>query len=615
MHSAHDHLTKVFLAPVLGRQKRLLYAMIIGGWLAAALFFWVWWLQPSHLLGGGRYALVTACLGWIFFLQAYFLAMFWRARQAIPGPSGLLQGRFAMVVTKAPSEPFAVVKATLIAMLGQDVPHDTWLADEDPEPDTLAWCAAHGVKVSTRKGVEAYHQKTWPRRTRCKEGNLAYFYDHYGYENYDFVAQLDADHVPQSGYLRNMLLPFADPRIGYVSAPSICSQNAPRSWAARTRLHAEAMFHGVLQAGYSNGWAPMCIGSHYAVRTKALQQVGGLGPDLAEDHSTSMILNAGGWRGIHAMDAIAIGQGPATITDLVTQEFQWSRSLVTLLLTYTPRYFGGLPGRQKFQFVFSQLWYPLFALFMALMFAMPMMALLFDIRFADVTFPAFLAHMLPSMLLLIFLAYRIRADGLFRPLDAKVLGWEKAVFAAVQWPWVLLGCGMAVRDRLLGGFVDFRVTPKGGPLAPNVPWPVLLPYFGLAILSLLPVLLAGDVQESAGFYVFALINAILYTSVFIIIVVNHHRENQIGRRLRPARFMAQAACILGLAGMISLGFIERGHAALMALASTKGDIQLTRAQFIVAGAGQGASGDVHVTFNTNWLFQLLSNPAVERQKK
>lgn len=269
-----------FLVPLLPRAKIWRYRGLAVLWLAAALLFWGWWLQGAHVLSGTRFALVTACLFWIFFLQAYFLAIFFRAKRAVDRPDIALTGRYAMVVTKAPSEPFAVVEKTLRAMLAQDVPHDTWLADEDPQPETLAWCKAQGVQVSTRKGVAAYHQKVWPRRTRCKEGNLAYFYDLYGYDRYDrydIVAQLDADHVPQAGYLRQMLLPFADPRVGYVSAPSICSQNAAQSWAARTRLHAEAIFHGVLQAGYSNGWAPMCIGSHYAVRTQALQAVGDLG--------------------------------------------------------------------------------------------------------------------------------------------------------------------------------------------------------------------------------------------------------------------------------------------------------------------------------------------------
>ncbi len=112
-------------------------------------------------------------------------------------------------------------------MLDQiDVDFAVWLADEDPSEETRRWCAAHGVLISTRKGVAEYHRTTWPRRTRCKEGNLAYFYDHFGYARYDFVAQFDADHVPTPTYLREILRPFADPKIGYVSAPSICDANA-----------------------------------------------------------------------------------------------------------------------------------------------------------------------------------------------------------------------------------------------------------------------------------------------------------------------------------------------------------------------------------------------------
>ena len=149
--------------------------------------------------------------------------------------------------------------------------------------------------------------------------------------------------------------------------------------------------HGSLQAGYNGGLAPLCIGSHYAVRTAALKEIGGLGPELAEDHSTTLMMNADGWRGVHALDAIAHGDGPRTFADLVTQEFQWSRSLVMILLQYSPRLVGRLPPRLKFQFLFSQLWYPLFSLFMALMFVMPIVALVRGENFVDVTYPDFLA--------------------------------------------------------------------------------------------------------------------------------------------------------------------------------------------------------------------------------
>nr|WP_254679757.1 glycosyltransferase [Celeribacter baekdonensis] len=101
-------------------------------------------------------------------------------------------------------------------MLAQEYPHDTWLADEAPDAQTRAWCDAHGVRISTRQGIADYHRAEWPRRTRCKEGNLAFFYDTWGYDTYDIVCQLDSDHVPQPGYLREMLRPFADPEVGYV---------------------------------------------------------------------------------------------------------------------------------------------------------------------------------------------------------------------------------------------------------------------------------------------------------------------------------------------------------------------------------------------------------------
>ena len=593
---------------VLSGARRWKYAAVVGLWLLCCGYFWLWWLQPGHVLGWGRYVVVTLCLFWIFFLQVYFVGLFLRAERMAPvACEGDLPKRVAMVVTKAPSEPFSVVRETLEAMLAQDVPHDTWLADEDPDQATLSWCAVAGVNVSTRRGVAAYHRTEWPRRTRCKEGNLAYFYDHYGYDNYDVVAQLDADHVPQPGYLREVLRPFADPAVGYVSAPSICSRNEQTSWAARTRLHAEAMFHGVLQAGYSNGWAPMCIGSHYAVRTAALKQIGGLGPELAEDHSTSMLMNAGGWKGMHAMDAIAIGQGPANLADLVTQEFQWSRSLVTLLLSHTPRYFAKLPPVQKFQFVFSQLWYPLFALFMAVIYALPIVALLFDVRLVDVSYLGFLGHVLPALAVLIALAFMIRADGLFRPHDAKVLGWEKAFFAALQWPWVLWGCAMALRDKVMGQFVDFRITPKGEAAAKTVPWAVLLPYFALAAGALLPVLLVDEVAEAPGFYIFALVNAAIYSSLFLVIVVNHIREAPVAYRDVPRDAMAQLACVAVLGLGIAVGFVERGREAAIALASTSSEVSLVRSGYVVAGAGQGRTGDVKSSYNTDWLSQLVES--------
>lgn len=591
------------MVPLMSRAQRVEYLVGIALWLAALIYFWAWWLDPAHYAGPVGYVTATATVAWVTLLPAYFMAIFYRAKK----PSGALRlpagSRIAMVVTKAPSEPFAVVVETLEGMLAQDVPHDTWLADEDPSQETLDWCRRHGVFVSTRKGRTDYHCANWPRRTRCKEGNLAFFYDQYGYARYDFVAQLDADHVPEPGYLWQMLRPFTDSTVGYVSAPSICDSNAAQSWSARGRLYAEASMHGALQAGYNGNLAPLCIGSHYAVRTAALKEIGGLGPELAEDHSTTLMMNAFGWRGVHALDAIAHGEGPRTFADLITQEFQWSRSLVMVLVQYSPTYLSRLPGRLKLQFLFSQFWYPLFAFFMTVMFAMPIIALASGQSFVNVTYPQFLAHFAPLSAVLLLLAYRWRSTGSYRPFNARVLSWEYVFFQFARWPWALAGTLAALRDWLTGSVVEFRITPKGSSEVDPLPVRVLAPYAILSFVSALPVVLIDNPGEARGFYVFALINAVLYAVLLLTIVVQHARENVVrvtNRTYRPALAMAFAS-ILVLAG---LGTVRNGMDGLESLAWGAGRISLFSETYSIAGAGFGEAGMRKIRFEPRWLPQV-----------
>ena len=590
----------LYLAPVLTGAKRKKYQVLSLAWLLAVGYLWIWWLTPGHVLALWSFLLVTAPMLWIYLTQAYFVRVFLASHRSVAPDPVPGQARVAMIVTKTPSEPLSLLTRTLEAMLAQDHPHDTWLADEDPQPDTIAWCAARGVKISSRKGVAAYHQPVWPRRTRCKEGNLAYFYDHWGYDDYDIVVQLDADHVPQPGYLREMLRPFADPGVGYVSAPSICSANARESWAARTRLFAEAAFHGIFQAGYAGMLAPMCIGSHYAVRTAALRDIGGLGPELAEDHSTSMRMNAGGWRGVHALDAIAYGDGPASLPDMVTQEFQWSRSLLTLLLSHSGQSLPHLPWRLKFLFVLCQLWYPIFAVNMVIMYVMPLAALAFDMRFADVTYPAFLGHMLPSAVLMLLFAYEMKRDGFFRPFDAKIISWERALFVCLQWPWVLWGCLMALRDKITGKFVDFRITPKGEMAKPRLPKKIVALYGALALGCLIPVVLFSNVQEARGFYLLLLMNAVLYGANVIVIVVHHFRENRIAWREQRGDFLLQAGAMAMIIALFAVSLDLRGMQGLHALSTGLEPLRLTRIEFVVAGAGQGGPGQMDFRFAPGW---------------
>lgn len=574
-----------YLAPLFSRGQRAEFVIEYVLWAAGFVYLWTWWLKPQHIISVPGYLYASVTLAWLSGLPFYYLSMVGGARIPAAANSIARSSRVAMVVTKAPSEPFPVVEETLLAMLAQPRPHDTWLADEDPSPETLAWCAKHGVKVSTRKGRPEYHRQDWPRRTRCKEGNLAWFYDRYGYANYDFVVQLDADHVPSPTYLDQMLKPFADPLVGYVSAPSICDKNGRQSWAARARLYAEATTHGPLQAGYTGGWAPLCIGSHYGVRTVALKSIGGLGPDLAEDHSTTLMMNAHGWRGVHALDAIAHGDGPQTFADLATQEFQWSRSLVTILLRYSPALVPHLPPKLKFQFLVSQLWYPLDSIAWAMLFAMPILALALGANLVDITYLEFVIHYTPMTLVLVFMIFRWRAFGWLRPVDAKIISWEGILFVVAKWPWSLIGSFVAVYDFFRGSFVDFRITPKGAGMVGSVPWPVLAPYIVLALVSAGAPLLFADPGSARGFYVFAVFNAAIYSLLVGVIILRHRVENRGRRRAVGLNAYIKAAVAAALLVLTGYTAATRGVEGLKGIAWGSPFLSTV---YTVTGAGRGA---------------------------
>lgn len=505
------------------RQKKILYFLLFI-WLVVNSIFWAWWFRPEHVAGPFFFWLNTTILAATYLTPLYLFFFVSRMKKPNPAISLSENWQVAMITTKVPSEPLSLLKKTLKGMLDQSYPHDTWLADEDSDRETIDWCRQNGVKVSCRKGVAGYQQEAWPRRRRCKEGNLAYFYDKYGYDNYDFVCQLDADHVPEKGYLEKMIQPFIDSKIGYVSAPSICSRNADRSWVARARLYAEGFLHGAQQAGHTNGFAPLCFGSHYAVRTKALREIGGLGPELAEDHSTTLIMNAGGWRGVHALDALAIGDGPDTFADAMTQEFQWSRSLTNILLMWTPKYLKSLPFRLKIQFLFSQLWYPIYSFTLFLGLLVPIVALFSGQPMVKVAYPAFFLLNIINIFSVLIVVNYLRGLNLCRPQKVKILSWETFLFNVVKWPWSLFGVISSVSDFISKNEFKFKVTPKDKDAIQPLPAKAIFPYV-LVISGYLAVgYLSKPKPKVQGYLYFVLLGTLTYILALLAIVFLHKYE-------------------------------------------------------------------------------------------
>jgi cellulose synthase (UDP-forming) len=536
--------------PALQRGSRLLVAALSAGWAVSMVAFWTWWLAPEHRVGWPGLIVNSVLLLYLSVIPVNFLLAANRLRTVNPALD-VPALRVAFVVTKAPSEPWPVARTTLDAMLSQIYPHayDVWLADEDPTPGVLEWCRQRRIRVSTRHGEPGYHRTEWPRRTRCKEGNLAWFYDQGGYDRYDVVVQLDCDHVPEPGYLREMVRPFADPAVGYVAAPSVCDANADQSWAGRSRLYREATFHGPFQAGHNDGLAPLCIGSHYAVRTAALRDIGGLGPELAEDFSTSFLLTSAGWEGAFALDARARGDGPLTFGAMVTQEFQWSRSLVTVSLDLVPGHLPRLPWRQRLRFVHALSYYPMLAITTVVGLSLPPIAAVTGLAWVNVNYVEFLLRWVAASIWLLLLVAVLRRNKLLRPVRAPLLSWELWLGAVTRWPFVAWGVFAATVQKIRPRQIGFKVTPKSRDGLEPLPVRLVLPYLAVVVVMVGAALVSEATTHGGGYLFLCLLAASAYEIVALAICGLHAGETA---RSAGTKFGAAVRATVGLPLLLSL---------------------------------------------------------------
>lgn len=525
-------------------RDRVLVAGLTAGWLVSVGWFWLWLAQPGHWTSWvGLLACGVVPLYLTFEPVGYLLSAN-RLRQVdrkLPVPDL----RVAFLVTRAPSEPWAVARTTLNAMLAQDYPHpyDVWLCDEQPSEEITSWCAEHGVRISTRSGVPGYNLDDWPRRKKCKEGNLAYFYDHHGYENYDVVAQLDCDHVPATGFLTEVIRPFGDPAVGYLADPSVCDRNEKDTWSGRGRLHREAIWHGPVQLGHGSGLAPIIIGSHCAYRTAALKEIGGIGPELLEDFSTSFLLHSAGWQGAYGISAEAHGNGPLTFQAMLVQEFQWTRSLTTLMYRLVPPHLRRLGWRLRLRYVYALLLNVSMIATIGLGIGLSVAGAVAGAGWGTVNPLTVLLYWVGISVWLGLLTAVLRRRGLLRPARAPLLSWENVLFRLTRWPFVAWGVIAATVQLFRPRPITIKVTPKAADGLERLPVGLVVPYVVTSV-----VFGVGAATGTSGYALVCLLGAVVFMVVPFAVCLLHAKESTLGvRQTVVAPLLVSALTILPVA--------------------------------------------------------------------
>ena len=243
------------------------------------------------------------------------------------------------------------------------VPVDLWLLDGGNDPEIRAVCQEVGVRHFSRHGIARWNQPDGPFKAKSKAGNHNAWREQHAAE-YDIVAQMDLDHVPNPDFLERTIGYFNDPDTGFVVAPMVYG-NIDESWIAHGAAQQAYVFQGVTQRGANGLDAPLLIGTNHLYRVSCWEQIGGYQDSIIEDHLTAMAVytshnpsTGNRWRGVYTPDVLAIGEGPTSFIDFFNQQKRWAWGCWEIIMKHSRRMLPQMKVSQRISYSLLQPYYP-----------------------------------------------------------------------------------------------------------------------------------------------------------------------------------------------------------------------------------------------------------------
>ncbi|WP_327337136.1 glycosyltransferase [Streptomyces sp. NBC_01324] len=141
---------------------------------------------------------------------------------------------------------------------------------------------------------------------------------------HDIIVMMDGDTVFEPSTVRELVQPFADPRVGAVAGNAKVGNRDSMIGAWQhieyvMGFNLDRRMYDLLRC------MPTIPGAVGAFRRDALDRIGGMSEDtLAEDTDVTMALHRDGWRVVYAENARAWTEAPETVQQLWSQRYRWS---------------------------------------------------------------------------------------------------------------------------------------------------------------------------------------------------------------------------------------------------------------------------------------------------
>ncbi|GAB7062732.1 glycosyltransferase [Streptomyces mexicanus] len=189
--------------------------------------------------------------------------------------------------------------------------------------------------------------------------------------SHDLIVMMDGDTVFEPSTVRELVQPFADPRVGAVAGNAkVGNRNSLiGAWQHIEYVmgfNLDRRMYDILRC------MPTIPGAVGAFRRSALEQVGGMSDDtLAEDTDITMALHRAGWRVVYAENARAWTEAPESVQQLWSQRYRWSYGTMQAIWKHRGALLDRGPSGR-----FGRVGLPLVSLFMVVA---PLLAPLIDL--------------------------------------------------------------------------------------------------------------------------------------------------------------------------------------------------------------------------------------------
>jgi cellulose synthase (UDP-forming) len=173
---------------------------------------------------------------------------------------------------------------------------------------------------------------TRPDRGHLKKaGNLRFGYAH---SRGDHIAILDADFVPRSDFLYELIPYFDDPTVGIVQSPQFFDARVGMNWLQRGAGSTQVLFYRYIQPARDRNNAAICVGTSAIYRRAALARGGGFAAiDHSEDMYTGVNLAAAGFSLRYVAAVVTKGVCPDSFASFVTQQYRWCAGSISLMFS------------------------------------------------------------------------------------------------------------------------------------------------------------------------------------------------------------------------------------------------------------------------------------------